>query len=231
MPKPVVPRTPANLLVSNALSTTRTETVVAGETAYVCVNVSGTQAGGTGMSVSGAGATWSELLNQVDGATNRRVAIWVGTGLSTGSQQITLSFSVSTSCRWTWIPATGISTLAPTAATDWLSTASSSRASTDCSASGITTAANVLAIAIQSHSAAPSGTLVPPSGFTRVTAASGSSAFIAYSASATALSAQKGTVTYSTSTTAAIAAIAAFNGDDPARSSVAARRPSPLIRM
>jgi len=211
---PVVPRTPANLSMSNATSGTRTETVTAGETAFVCVSISSTQTGGSGMSVSGAGGTWTEILNQVDGATSRRVAIWKGTGLSTGSQQVTLSFSVSTSCRWTWIPATGISSSTPDSSNSHLSTASSTRTSTDSSASGITTADNVLGIIVQAHSGAGISSITPPSGWTRVTGLSNTTAVIAYYASSVAFASEKGTVTYTSATTAAIGTIAAFNGDD-----------------
>jgi hypothetical protein len=204
---PVIPRTSANLLISAATSGSRTETVTASESAFV---IAGITSGGSSPSVSGAGATWTQIASQSDGT--RSWLVFRGTGLSTGSQAVTLSFSNTTTCRWSWIAATDISTTTPDSANDYLVTASSARTSTDCSSAGITTAANVLGVLVQVHSASPSS-IVAPAGWSRITGAT-SAIVLAYRASSSAFSSEKGTVTYSSTTTAAIGGIAAFNGDD-----------------
>ena len=206
---PVVPRTPVNLLISAATSGTRTETVTSNESAFV---IAGITSGGSDPSVSGAGATWTKILERDDGT--RKTIVFRGTGLSTGSQTIELSFGETTGGRWSWVPGTGISTSTPDSASDYLVTASSARTSTDCSSAGITTAANVLGVLVQVHSTAPSS-IVVPTGWSRITTAS-SAIVLAYRASSSAFSALKGTVTYTSTTTAAIGGIAAFNGDDQA---------------
>jgi len=208
---PSVPRSPANLLISSATSGTRTETVTAGESAFV---IAGILSGGSSPSVSGAGGTWTQILAQSDGT--RSVVVFRGTGLSTGSQTVTLSFSNTTTCRWSWVAATGISTTTPDSASDYLATASSARTSTDSSSAGITTATNVLGVIVQAHSATLAGTIAAPSGWTRITTSTGTSIMLAYIASSSAFSSQKGTVTYSSTTSAAMGGIAAFNGDDQA---------------
>ena len=204
---PVIPRTPANLLISASTSGTRTETVTAGESAFV---IAGISSGGSSPAVSGAGATWTKILEHDDGT--RKVVVFRGTGLSTGSQTVELSFSNTTTCRWSWVPATGISTSTPDSSNDYLATASSARTSTDCSSAGITTAANVLGVLVQVHSSAPSS-IVVPTGWSRITTAS-SAIVLAYRASSSAFSSLSGTVSYTSITTAAIGGIAAFNGDD-----------------
>ena len=206
---PVVPRSPANLLISASTSGSRTETVTSGESAFV---VAGITSGGSSPSVSGAGATWTKILEHDDGT--RKIVVFRGTGLSTGSQTVELSFGNTTGCRWSWVPATGISTSTPDSTNDFLTTASSARTSTDCSSAGITTAANVLGVLVQVHSTAPSS-IVVPTGWSRITTAS-SAIVLAYETSSSAFSALKGSVTYSSTTTAAIGGIAAFNGDDQA---------------
>jgi hypothetical protein len=204
---PVLPRTPANLLISAATSALRTETVTSDESGFV---IAGITSGGSSPAVSGAGATWTKILEQDDGT--RKVVVFRGTGLSTGSQTVELSFSNTTTCRWSWIAATDISTSTPDSASDYLVTASSARTSTDCSSAGITTAANVLGVLVQAHSASPS-VIVVPTGWSRITTAN-SAIVLAYRASSSAFSSQKGTVSYNSITTAAIGGIAAFNGDD-----------------
>jgi hypothetical protein len=204
---PAFPRTPANLLISASTSGTRTETVTAGETALI---IAGLTSGGSSPEVSGAGATWTKILEHDDGT--RRFVVFRGTGLSTGSQTVELSFGNTTTGRWSWVPATGISTSTPDSANDYLATASSARTSTDCSSAGITTAANVLGVLVQVHSASPSA-IVVPTGWSRITTAN-SAIVLGYRASSAAFSSQKGTVSYNSITTAAIGGIAAFNGDD-----------------
>jgi hypothetical protein len=72
----------------------------------------------------------------------------------------------------------------------------------------------VLGIIVQAHSGAGISSITPPSGWTRVTGLSNTTAVIAYYASSVAFASEKGTVTYTSATTAAIGTIAAFNGDD-----------------
>jgi hypothetical protein len=205
---PVVPRTPANLLISATTSGTRTETVTSGESAFI---IAGVTSGGAGVSVSGAGATWTQIRDDSDGT--RRTIIFQGTGLTTGSQTVTLSFTNTTTCRWSWVAATGISTLTPDDASDTKITASSTRTSTD-TVTSLTTQNNVLVVLAMALSATAS-TITAPTGFSRITAAS--SAFVlAYGAFSTGLSASTLTVTYASATASAIGSGASFNGDDQA---------------
>lgn len=222
---PVVPRGAANLLISSATSSTRTETVTAGETAFVIAAVN---SGGAGVSVSGAGATWTQIRNDSDGT--RRTIIFRGTGLSTGSQTVTLSFSGTTTCRWSWVSATGISTLTPDDASDTKTTASSTRTSTD-TVTSLTTQDNVIVVLAMTISSSISTTL--PTGFTRITAAQ-SAPVLAYRILSTGLSADTLTVTHASTTLSGIGSAASFNGDDQAtKIGVAVRRNlrSPLVRM
>lgn len=222
---PVVPRGAANLLISSATSGTRTETVTAGETAFV---IAACTSGGAGVSVSGAGATWTQIRNDSDGT--RRTIIFRGTGLSTGSQTVTLSFSGTTTCRWSWVSATGISTLTPDDASDTKTTASSTRTSTD-TVTSLTTQDNVIVVLAMTLSSSISTTL--PTGFTRITAAA-SSNVLAYRILSTGLSADTLTVTHASTTLSGIGSAASFNGDDQAtKIGVAVRRNlrSPLVRM
>lgn len=223
---PVVPRGAANLLISSATSGTRTETVTAGETAFV---IAACTSGGAGVSVSGAGATWTQIRNDSDGT--RRTIIFRGTGLSTGSQTVTLSFSGTTTCRWSWVSATGISTLTPDDASDTKTTASSTRTSTD-TVTSLTTQNNVIVVLAMTLSLAGISTTLP-TGFTRITAAA-SSNVLAYRILSTGLSADTLTVTHASTTLSGIGSAASFNGDDQAtKIGVAVRRNlrSPLVRM
>lgn len=212
---PVVPRSPANLLISATTSGTRTETVTAGESAFVVVGVT---SGGADAVVSGAGATWTQIRSDSDGT--RRTIIFRGDGLTTGSQTVTLSFSNTTGCRWSWVAATGISTIAPNDASDTKTTASSTRTSTD-AATYLTTASNVLVVFAVVMSASATS-IVAPTSFTRITAA-GSAIILAYAALATGLSASPLTSTHTSVTSAAIGSAASFNGDDPAGQPMARR--------
>ena len=192
---------------------------------------------GGGGSSPDPGAEWVRITIIPEGGNNGG-AIWCGAVVmaldaegneltftpTTGSQTFTLSFSNTTTCRWSIVAATGISTATPDAANDSLTTASSARASTDCSSAGITTAANVLGVLVQVYSSAPAGTITAPSGWTRITSGTAAVIVLAYIASSSAFSAQKGTVTYTSSTMAAQACIAAFNGDDQATGQPMAKR-------
>lgn len=207
---PVVPRAPANLLVSSATSGTRTETVTAGETAFVVIGV---VSGGAGVSITGAGATWTQICNDSDGT--RQTIIFRGTGLTTGSQTVTLSFTNTTTCRWSWVAATGISTVDPDDAGDTKTTASSTRTSTD-AVTSLTTANNVLVVfAVAGTSGTSFTSTVVPTSFTRITAAL-SGVILAYATLSTGLSASTLTSTHSSLTNAAIGSAASFNGDDQA---------------
>jgi hypothetical protein len=207
---PSVVGTPQNLLISGATSGSRTQTISSGSTLFVAI---GTTAGGAGVSVSGAGATWTKIAETTDGT--RRNMVFRGSNPTAGaSQTVTVSFTNSTTCRWTLAEVSGISAATPDAANDSLTTASSARTSTNCSSAGITTPANVFSLLIQVHSATLAGTATVPSGWTRITAATGSAIVLGYIATSTAFSAEVGTVSYSSTTSAAQATIAAFNGDD-----------------
>lgn len=205
---PVVPRAPANLQISAATSGTRTETITAGETLVVIV---ATTSGGAGPSVSGAGATWTTISNTTDGS--RRVVVFRGDTPTTGSQTVTLSFTNSTTCRWSIVAATGIAAATPNAGDDSLTTASSTRTSSDCSSAGITTAANVLGVLALAASNPMAATITLPSGWTRITPSTDRTA-LGYIASSSAFASQKGTVTYGSTTASSQGCIAAFNGDD-----------------
>lgn len=215
---PVVPRAPGNLLISATTSGTRTETITSGETLVVIVGVT---SGGAGASMSGGGATWTEIANTSDGT--RRTIVFRGMSPTTGSQTFTLSFTATTTCRWSIVAATGISASTPDSANDSLSTASSTRTSTSCSSAGIDTAANVLGVLAQAHSASYSS-ITAPSGWTRITASSGTGIVLAYIASSSAFSAEKGTVTHNSVLTSAQGCIAAFNGDDQTTGQPMAKR-------
>ncbi len=213
---PVIPRSPANLIISSGTSGTRSETPAAGETAFVFVACT---TGGDGASVTGAGATWTQIRDDSDGT--RRAIIFRGTGLTTGSQTVTLSFTNTTTCRWSWVPSTGISTLTPDDASDTKTTASSTRTSTD-TVTSLTTQNNVLVVLAMTLSATAS-TIAAPTGFSRITAAS-SQVVLAYAALSTGLSASTLTVTHASITASAIGSGASFNGDDQATGQPMAKR-------
>lgn len=213
---PVIPRSPANLIISSGTSGTRTETVTAGESAFVFVACT---TGGAGVSVTGAGATWTQIRNDSDGT--RRTIIFRGTGLTTGSQTVTLSFANTTTCRWSWVAATGISTLTPDDANDSKTTASSTRTSTD-TVTSLTTNNNVVVVLAMTLSAQATS-IVVPAGFTRITSAT-SAVTLAYAALSTGLSADTLTLSHASITASGIGSAASFNGDDQATGQPMAKR-------
>lgn len=211
MALPVLANTPANNLISGTTSGTQTRVPTAGETAIVWGVAT---AGGAGLSVSGAGGTWSEILNVSDGT--RRVFAWRGSGITSGSSQtVTVSFSNTTTCRWSWAAVTGISTTTPNDQTGDKTTASSTRTSTDCVSTAVTTPANVLCVAGLGLSAAPS-TITGITGWTRVTAGSNTGIVLLYVLSAGGLSSDSISVVYASATAAGQGGFASFNGDDQA---------------
>ena len=208
---PVVANTPQNNLISATTSGTQTRTPGAGETAIVWGVAT---SGGAGLSVSGAGGTWTEILNVSDGT--RRVFAWRGSGITSGSSQtVTVSFSNTTTCRWSWAAVTGISTTTPNDQTGDKTTASSTRTSTDCVSTAVTTPANVLCVAGLGLSAAPS-TITGITGWTRVTAGSGTGIVLLYVVSAGGLSSDSISVVHASVTAAGQGGFASFNGDDQA---------------
>ena len=208
---PVVANTPQNNLISATTSGTQTRTPGAGETAIVWGVAT---SGGAGLSVSGAGGTWTEILNVSDGT--RRVFAWRGSGITSGSSQtVTVSFSNTTTCRWSWAAVTGISTTTPNDQTGDKTTASSTRTSTDCVSKAVTTPANVLCVAGLGLSAAPS-TITGITGWTRVTAGSGTGIVLLYVVSAGGLSSDSISVVHASVTAAGQGGFASFNGDDQA---------------
>lgn len=207
---PVVLRTPANLLISGGTLGTRQETVTAGESAFVVIGV---VSGGAGVSLTGAGATWTQIRNDSDGTIT--TLIYRGTGLTTGLQTLSLSFTNTTTCRWSWVAASGISTLTPDNASDTKTTANSTRTSTD-AVTSLTTANNVLVVfAVAAASGTSFASTVVPTSFTRITLSS-SGVVLAYATLSTGLSASTLTSTHSSLTNAAIGSAASFNGDDQA---------------
>lgn len=208
MASPVPVNTPVNNLISGTTSGSQTRTPGAGETAIVVGAVS---AGGAGLSVSGAGATWTRIQSVSDGT--RTLFVYRGENVTSGSSQtVTVSFSANTTCRWMWVAVTGISATTPDDQTGTKTTASSTRTSSDCVATAITTPSNVLAVCAMAGSVTFSS-LAAPAGFTRVTGASGS-LFLAYGVFAAGLSADPITVTYSSATASTLGGAATFNGDD-----------------
>lgn len=210
MSLPVVARTPSNYSITAAMSGDRTETVTAGETAIVIVAVA---SGGAGVSVTGGGdnATWTQIRNDSDGT--RRTIIFRGSALSTNSQTVTLSFTGTTTCRWSWVAVTGISTVAPDDSSD-TKTTTGTRTSTD-AATSLTTENNVLAVLVMA-TASNISTIAVPTGFTRISAANGVPWVLGYGALSTGLTASAVTVTHGSTSTSAIGSAASFNGDDPA---------------
>ena len=206
---PVVTNTPANNLISGTTSGTQTRVPTAGETAIVWGVAS---AGGAGLSVSGAGGTWTEILNASDGT--RRVFAWRGTNITSGtSQTVTVSFTNTTTCRWSWLGVTGMSTVTPDDQTGDKTTASSTRTSTDCVSAAVTTPANVVCVAGLGLSATPS-TITGITGWTRVTAGSGASIALLYVVSAGGLSSDSISVVHASVTAGGQGGFASFNGDD-----------------
>ena len=214
---PVIPRNPANLLISSGTSGTRSETPAAGETAFVFVACT---TGGDGASVTGAGATWTKIRDDSDGT--RRTIIFRGTGLTAGSSQtVTLSFTNTTTCRWSWLASTGISTLTPDGDNDSKTTASSTRTSTD-TVTSLTTNNNVVVVLAMTLSAQATS-IVVPAGFSRITAAT-SAVTLAYAVLSTGLSANTLAVTHASITASGIGSAASFNGDDQATGQPMAKR-------
>lgn len=206
---PVVSNTPTNNLINATTSGTQTRTPGTGETAIVWGVV---LSGGAGLSVSGAGGTWSEVLNVSDGT--RRVFVWRGSGITSGSSQtVTVSFSNTTTCRWSWAAVTGISSTTPNDQTGSKSTASSTRTSTDCVSTAITTPANVFCVAAMALSSAPSS-ITGITSWTNVTAGSGTALWIGYRVVAGGLSSDLVTLAHASVTAAAQGGFASFNGDD-----------------
>jgi hypothetical protein len=206
---PVVANTPANNLISATTSGTQTRVPTAGETAIVWGVAT---SGGAGLSVSGAGGTWTEILNVSDGT--RRAFAWRGSGITSGSSQtVTVSFTNTTTCRWSWLGVTGISSTTPDDQTGDKTTSSSARTSTDCVSTAVTTPANVVCVAGLGLSATPS-TITGITGWTRVTAVSGASIALLYIVSAGGLSSDSISVTHASVTSAGQGGFASFNGDD-----------------
>lgn len=207
MPLPVA-ATPTNNLISATTSGSQTRTPGAGETAIVIGAVS---SGGSGITVSGAGGTWSEISNVTDGT--RRVFIWEGTGISSGTPgTVTVAATNTMTCRWTWIAATGIAATTPRDQNGSRTTASSPRTTHDCVGSPVTTPANVLCVCAMALSAS-AGTISAPSGFTRVTGGSSVSLLNAYGTFAGGLTSDSVTVTTSNITASALGVFASWNGD------------------
>lgn len=226
---PVVLRTPAYLLISSGMLGTRAELVTLGETAFVLAIVT---SGGAGASVTGGGGTWTKIREDSDGT--RRVIIFRGTGLvgSSGgtSQTIELSFTATTTCRWSWIAASGISTVDPDDAGDSRTYTAASRTTAD-TVTSLTTANNVLVIMGMASSQTLLGPGMP-SGFTRI-GTGNTSQVLAYAALASALTAATLPVTFSAVSSALVGGAHSFNGDDPATGRAWPRRNlrSPLVRM
>lgn len=206
---PVVANTPANNLISATTSGTQTRVPGTGETAIVWGVAT---SGGAGLSVSGAGGTWSEILNVSDGA--RRVFAWRGSGITSGSSQtVTVSFSNTTTCRWSWAAVTGISTTTPNDQTGSKATASSTRTSTDCVSTAVTTPANVFCVAAMGLSASPAS-ITGITSWTNVTAGSGTSIWLGYRVVSGGLSSDLVTLAHASVTASAQGGFASFNGDD-----------------
>jgi hypothetical protein len=215
---PVVANTPTNNLINGTTSGTQSRTPGAGETAIV---LGSTTSGGGSVSVSGAGGTWTQIVSVSDGT--RTSFIYRGDNITSGtSQTVTVSFSNNTTCRWTWVAATGMSTSTPNDQNGSKATASSTRTASDCVSTAVTTPPNVLCVATMAFSATPS-TINAPTSWTRVTAGSGTTLFNAYYAVAAGLSSDSITVTHGSVATATQGAFASFNGDDQG----AAGGPSP----
>ena len=201
--------TPANNLINGTTSGSQTRTPGAGETAIVW---GVTSAGGAGVAVSGAGATWTQIGSWSDGT--RTAFAFRGTGIISGtSQAVTVSFGNTTTCRWSWLAVTGISTVTPDDQIGTKTTASSTRSSTDCVDTAITTPVNVVCVAGLVFSSAPSS-IAPPSGWTGVTAGSGTSLHLSHFVTAAGLSSNPVTVTHGSVTNSALGFAATFNGDD-----------------
>lgn len=209
MALPSVANTPANNLISGSTSGSQSRTPVTGETAIVW---GVTTVGGAGLSVSGAGGTWSEILNVTDGT--RRVFAWRGSGITSGSSQtVTVSFSNTTTCRWSWAAVTGISTTTPNDQTGSKSTASSTRTSTDCVSTAVTTPANVVCVAAMGFSATPAS-ITGITSWTTITATSGAAIWLGYRVVSGGLSSDLVTLAHASATAAAQGGFASFNGDD-----------------
>lgn len=205
---PVVANTPANNLINGSTSGSQSRTPTTGETAIVW---GVTTSGGAGVSVSGAGGTWAEIGNWSDGT--RRVFVWSGTGITSGSSQtVTVSFSNTTTCRWSWAGVTGLSSTTPNDQTGDKTTPSSTRTSTDCVSTPITTPANVFCVAGLALSAAPSA-ITGTTGWTRVTAGSGTGIVLLYVVSAGGLSSDSVSVVHASASVAGQGGVASFNGD------------------
>jgi hypothetical protein len=209
MPLPNRVNTPANNLINGTASGSQARTPGAGETAIVW---GVTTSGGAGVSVSGAGATWTQIGSWSDGT--RTSFAFRGTGLTSGtSQTVTVSFSNTTTCRWSWLAVTGMSTITPDDQTGSNTVASSTRTSTNCVNPALNTPANVVCVAGLVFSSAPS-TIAAPSGWTGVTAGSGTSLHLSYFVTSAGLSSDPVTVTHGSATNSALGFAATFNGDD-----------------
>lgn len=207
---PVVQGTPANNLINGATSGTQSATPGTGETAIV---FGSTTAGGSGVSVSGAGGTWTSILEVSDGT--RTFFCWRGSGITSGSSQtVTVSFSNTTTCRWSWVRVTGISTTTPNDQTGSNTVASASRTSIDCVSTALTTPANVLCVCGMATSSTPASTISPPSGLTRITATGSTNFTLCWGVIAAGLSSSTLSITHPNSTYAAQCGAATFNGDD-----------------
>lgn len=206
---PVVSNTPANNLINGSTSGTQSRTPGAGETAIVW---GATTVGGAGVSVSGAGGTWTQIASGGDGT--RTWFVYRGTGITSGSSQtVTVSFSNTTTCRWSWAAVTGISTTTPDDQNGNKTTASSTRTSSDCVSTALTTPANIFAVAAMASSATLA-TITAPTSWTIVTATSNAALVLIWRVVAAGLSADSVTVTHSSTTLATTAVAATFNGDD-----------------
>lgn len=206
---PVVANTPANNLINGSTSGSQSRTPGAGETAIVW---GATTVGGSGVSVSGAGGTWTQIASGGDGT--RTWFVYRGTGITSGSSQtVTVSFSNTTTCRWSWAAVTGISSTTPDDQTGNKTTASSLRASSDCVGTAITTPANIFAVAAMAFSTAPTS-ITAPTSWTMVTSGSNTTLHVSWRVVAAGLSADSVTVGHSNITVATTGVAATFNGDD-----------------
>lgn len=207
---PVVQGTPANNLINGATSGTQSLTPGAGETAIV---FGSTTAGGSSVSVTGAGGTWTSILEVSDGT--RTWFCWRGSGITSGSSQtVTVSFSNTTTCRWSWVRVTGIDATTPDDQTGSNAPASATRTSIACVSAAVTTPANVLCVCGMATSSSPASTISAPSGFTRITASGVTSFVLCYGVIAAGLSSSTVSITHPSSTYAAQCGFASFNGDN-----------------